>query len=84
MKPRSRNFRVVVEGREIVVFCREQPVEGKVNRELVKEFSKMFHKKVELVSGATSREKVLLIRDSDRSVVERVLLGTDLAFSRGV
>lgn len=74
VKPRSKEFKIVAEGDEIVVFCREEPVKGKVNKELIKELSRFFHKKVELVSGFTSRQKRLLIKDAEKSEVERVLL----------
>jgi len=73
VKPRSRKFKVLVENGEIVVHCREEPVKGKVNKELVKEFSRLFHKRVELISGFTSKQKVLLIRDADRKEVEKHL-----------
>lgn len=73
VKPRSKAFRVVTEGDEIVVFCREEPVKGKVNMELVKEFSRLFHKKVELVSGFTSKQKKLLIRNAECGEVEDFL-----------
>ena len=74
VKPNSKEFKIVVEGDEIVVFCVEAPVKGKVNKELVKEFSRLFHSKVELVSGFTSRQKKLLIRGFRKSEVERILL----------
>jgi len=74
VKPNSKEFKIVVEGDEIVVFCVEAPVKGKVNKELVKEFSRLFHNKVELVSGFTSRQKKLLIRGCGKSEAERVLL----------
>jgi hypothetical protein len=74
VKPNSRAFKIVVEGDEIVVFCTEKPVKGKVNKELLKEFSRLFHNKVELVSGFTSRQKKLLIRGFGKSEVERILL----------
>jgi len=74
VKPHAREFKIVVEGREIVVFCLEAPVKGKVNKELLKEFSRLFHTKVELVSGFTSKQKKLLIRGFGKSKVERVLL----------
>lgn len=61
VNPRSKNFRIVVDGDDIVVFCREEPVKGKVNKELIKELSRLFHRKVELVSGFTSKQKRLLI-----------------------
>jgi uncharacterized protein (TIGR00251 family) len=74
VKPNSREFKIVLEGDEIVVFCREKPVKGKVNKELLKEFSRLFHNKVELVSGFASRQKKLLIRGFGKSEVERLLL----------
>jgi len=73
VKPRSKEFKIVTEGDEIVVFCREDPVKGKVNRELVKEFSRLFHKRVEIVSGFTSKRKRLLIRNAEGGEVERFL-----------
>ena len=75
VKPRSKEFKIIVEGDEIVVFCREEPVKGKVNKELIKELSRLFHRKVELVSGFTSKQKRLLIKAAEKSEVERVLLG---------
>lgn len=73
VKPRSKEFKIVTEGDEIVVFCREEPVKGKVNKELVKEFSRLFHKRVELVSGFTSKQKKLLIRNAEGGEVEHLL-----------
>jgi uncharacterized protein (TIGR00251 family) len=73
VKPRSKEFKIVTEGDEIVVFCREEPVKGKVNRELVKEFSRLFHKRVELISGFTSKRKRLLIRNAEGREVEHFL-----------
>jgi len=74
VKPNSKEFKIVVEGDEIVVFCVEEPVKGKVNKELVKEFSRLFHSKVELVSGFASKQKKLLIRGFRKSEAERILL----------
>ncbi|MDH7563687.1 MAG: DUF167 family protein [Candidatus Bathyarchaeota archaeon] len=70
VKPKSREFRIAVEADGIVVFCTEEPVEGRVNKELVKELSRLFGKRVELVSGFSSRQKRLLIRGMDRNEVE--------------
>ena len=74
VKPNSKEFKIVVEEDEIVVFCVEEPVKGKANKELVKEFSRIFHSKVELVSGFTSKQKKLLIRGFRKSETERILL----------
>jgi uncharacterized protein (TIGR00251 family) len=75
VKPRSKEFRIMVEGDEIVVHCMEEPVGGRVNRELVKELSRLFGRKVELVSGSSSRQKRLLIKDAEKSEIERALMG---------
>ena len=73
VKPRSKEFKIVLEDEEVVVFCREEPVKGKVNKELVKELSRLFHKPVEFVSGFTSKEKRLLVRGVTMSKVEDCL-----------
>jgi uncharacterized protein (TIGR00251 family) len=73
VKPRSKEFKIVAEGDKITVFCKEEPVKGKVNRELVKEFSRLLHKRVELVSGFTSKRKRLLIKNADGGEVKRFL-----------
>jgi uncharacterized protein (TIGR00251 family) len=38
-------------------------VKGRVNRELIKELSRLFKRRVELVSGLGSRQKKILISD---------------------
>jgi uncharacterized protein (TIGR00251 family) len=73
VKPNAKSFKITVSADEIVVFCTEQPVKGKANKELVKEFSKFFHAKVKLVSGATSKQKRLLITGVTKSEVEQLL-----------
>jgi len=73
VKPNSQRFEIAVDDDEIVVFCTEQPVKGKVNKELVKEFSKLFHAKVEVVSGLTSKQKRLLIAGVGKREVEQLL-----------
>jgi len=63
VKPGSREFEIAVEQDELVVYCRESPVKGKINRELIKELTRTFRKKVEIATGFTSRQKRILIRD---------------------
>jgi uncharacterized protein (TIGR00251 family) len=72
VKPNSQRFDITVDDGEIVVFCTEHPVKGKVNKELVKAFSKLFHAKVELVSGLTSKQKRLLITGVAKNEVEQI------------
>jgi uncharacterized protein len=73
VKPKSREFKITVEADEIVVFCTEEPVEGRVNKELVKGLSRLLKKRVELVSGFASKKKHLLIRNMNKNEVEKVL-----------
>jgi hypothetical protein len=73
VKPNAPKFNVELEGYEIVVHSTEEPVKSKVNKEILKEFSKLFHAKVELKSGATSRQKQLLIQGLTKSQIEQIL-----------
>ena len=63
VKPNSAKFKVELDGTEIVVYSTEEPIKGKVNKEIIKELSKLLHTKVELASGATSKHKKVLIRN---------------------
>ena len=73
VKPKSKKFRVEVDGDEVVVSCREAPVKGKANRELLKQLSRLFGRKVELVSGFTSRQKRFLVSGIGAEEVNRIL-----------
>ncbi|MCW4046544.1 MAG: DUF167 domain-containing protein [Candidatus Bathyarchaeota archaeon] len=73
VKPKSDKFEVRLEGDEVVVRCTEEPVKGKVNKELLKTLSKLFHTDVELISGATSRQKLLLITGVKKTEIEQLL-----------
>jgi hypothetical protein len=73
VKPNSAKFETVIDNDEILVFCTEDPVKGRVNKELVKEFSRLFHSKTEIVSGFTSKQKRLLIKGVGKNEVERLL-----------
>lgn len=73
VKPRSRKFRIETEEDGLVMFCREPPVKGRVNKELVKELSKLFGANVQIVSGQTSKQKRILISGVSAAKVEEVL-----------
>lgn len=49
----------IEEGAELKVYLRSRPVEGKANLELIKFLSKHFGRKVKIVSGFTSKKKLL-------------------------
>jgi uncharacterized protein (TIGR00251 family) len=73
VKPDSREFKIEIEDEGLVVHCRESPVKGKVNRELTKELSKIFKRKVDITSGFTSKQKKVMIKDSSLKEVKHVL-----------
>jgi len=75
VKPNSQKFNVIADNDEITIYSTEEPVEGKVNKEIIKELSKIFHAKVEIISGSTSRQKRLLIADSEKANIEQILAG---------
>jgi uncharacterized protein (TIGR00251 family) len=74
VKPTSKEFKIVAEGEAIIVFCKEEPVRGKVNKELIKQLSRIFHKNVKLVSGFTSKQKKVLVKDAEKTEIEHALL----------
>lgn len=73
VKPKLAKFEVTLEGDEVVVRCTEEPIKGKVNKELLKSLSKFFHARVELISGATSRQKRLLLKGIEKNDLEHFL-----------
>ncbi len=73
VKTNQPKFNIRIDGDEIVVFCTEEPVKGKVNKELIKELSKILHTEIEIVSGLTSKQKRLLIRNLSKSELETLL-----------
>ena len=78
VKPNQPKFSVKVDGDDIIVFCTEEPVKGKVNKELIKELSKLFHAKIEIISGLTSKQKRLLIKNTSKNKAEALLQAANL------
>jgi len=73
VKPNSRQFQLKVEGETLVALCRESPVRGRVNKELIRELSRIFKKRVEIVAGLTSRQKKILITSVNIDEAARIL-----------
>jgi uncharacterized protein len=73
VKPNSPKFKVEYDGEEIVVYSTEEPVKGKVNKEIVKELSKLLHAKVEFAAGLTSKQKQLIVKGIDKQQAEQLL-----------
>ena len=73
VKPNSTKFTVEFDGDEIILHCTEEPVKGKVNKEIVKELTKLLHAKVEFASGLTSKQKQLFVKGLGKGQVEQLL-----------
>jgi uncharacterized protein (TIGR00251 family) len=63
-------LREALEANEIVIRSTKEPVGGKVNKELVNELSRLFHRQVELVSGFSSKDKKLLVKGARKGEIE--------------
>ena len=74
VKPNQPKFKIVLESDEIVIYSTEEPVKGRVNKEILKQLSKIFHANVELVAGTTSKQKHLLVRGIGKQEVKPLLL----------
>jgi len=74
VKPNSKQFAVQLDQDIMTVLCKQAPVKGKVNKELLKQFTKLFGKRVELVSGFTSRQKKLLVHGIEPNEAEQLLV----------
>jgi uncharacterized protein (TIGR00251 family) len=72
VKPRSDRFEIQ-RNDEVIVFCKEAPVKGRVNRTVEKELSRLFKSKVAIVSGFSSRKKRVLIENASVEEVAHVL-----------
>jgi uncharacterized protein (TIGR00251 family) len=73
VKPNSPKFKIEHDSEEMVVYSTEEPEKGQVNKEIIKEFSKLLHTKVEFASGFTSKEKQLFVKGMKKSQAEQLL-----------
>jgi uncharacterized protein (TIGR00251 family) len=78
VKPNSSKFKIELEGEEIIVYATEEPEKGKVNKEIIKEITKLLHSKVEIVSGFTSKQKQLVIKGVNKQQLEKILAAAEL------
>ncbi len=73
VKPNAPKFKIEFDGEEIVLYCTEEPVKGKVNKEIIKELTKILRTKVELISGFTSKQKQLFVVGIGKREAEQLL-----------
>lgn len=75
VKPNQSDFKIMVDYDEILVSSTEEPVKGRVNKEITKELAKFFHARVEIISGLTSKQKQLLVKGLKVEEVQQALSG---------
>lgn len=73
VKPKYREFKILVENDGLVVFSHGAPIKGRVNKELVKELSRFFKRRVDIVSGLTSANKRVLVKGASVEEVNEAL-----------
>jgi uncharacterized protein (TIGR00251 family) len=73
VKPNSPKFKIELDGKEIVVYATEVPEKGKANKEIIKEMTRFFGVRAELVSGAASKEKLLFLVGLTKQQAEKSL-----------
>lgn len=75
VKPNQSDFKIMVDYDEILVSSTEEPVKGRVNKQITKELAKFFHARVEIISGLTSKQKQLLVKGLKVQEVQQALSG---------
>lgn len=57
----QEKIKEITKDKEYEVWIKEKPINGKANEELVRVLKKYFKKQVEIISGFTSRKKIVEI-----------------------
>ncbi len=76
VSPNSDKFRITGYNewrKTLEVKIKSPPTKGKANKELIKEFSTLTRKHVEIISGQKSRQKTIKILDLDRKSFIKIL-----------
>lgn len=72
VKPRSKKFKIEF-NEMLIVYCTHPPIKGKVNHELIRELSRIFGTKVEIVSGYHSRRKRIILNGITEEETKKIL-----------
>jgi uncharacterized protein (TIGR00251 family) len=57
---------------KLLIEIKSNPEKGMANKEILKELKKLFKTEIKIVSGFTSREKIVEIDASEKEVFEKV------------
>ena len=74
VKLKSGKFSIEFKDNEIVIRCTEPPVKGKANKEIERELSKLFRRKVVIVSGHRAPHKRILVYGLGSENVKRAIV----------
>ena len=74
VKPKSRKFSIELKANEIVICCTEPPVKGKANKEIERKLSKLFRRKVVIVSGHRAPHKRILVYGLNSENVKQAIV----------
>ena len=74
VKPKSRKFSIELKDNEVVICCIEPPVKGKANKEIERELSKLFRRRVVIVSGHRAPHKRILVYGLNSENVKRAIV----------
>ncbi len=72
VKPQSKKFKIKFNDIP-VISCTKPPMKGKANQELLRELSRIFNTKVEIISGHHSRRKKIKIKDISEEETRKIL-----------
>ncbi|MDK2789502.1 MAG: uncharacterized protein PWP15_9 [Methanothermococcus sp.] len=59
--------------KRLEIRIKEQPIEGKANKEIIKFLKKTLKKNIEIVAGSTSSQKTVLVVDAKKEEVIEIL-----------
>jgi uncharacterized protein (TIGR00251 family) len=70
VKTNSPNFSIEI-GDDLKINAKSLPQHGKANAEIIRKLAKFFKKDVELIGGFSSKEKYLLIHNTNEEEVRK-------------
>jgi uncharacterized protein (TIGR00251 family) len=73
VKPNQPKFKIELDSTKIMIYATKKPENGKVNKEIIRELTKLFHAQVELASGFKSKQKQFLIKGATKRQLENIL-----------
>ena len=73
VKPRSKNSKIEFIDNKLIFFSKNQPIKGRVNKELVRALSNFAGVKVRIFSGFKSNNKILLLEKVDKNKFLKII-----------